>query len=288
MRQFVLMCALMGAIGLRAEEVVVEQSAPVVQSQLSFLTGTVTVGDKLATITLPDGLRYLENKGARFVLEDLCHNPPDPDVLGLIVPPAEAGDSSALSGMDWFIVVSYDAAGFVKDDDAQELKYDELLVQMQEAAKESNEARAKQGYATIELLGWAEPPHYDPVTHKIYWAKRFQFSGSPSPTLNYCVRILGRRGFLELNAVAGDKQLKTVADNAKEVLEKTEFVSGEGYKDFNESSDHVAAYGIGGLIAGGVLLKSGLLKLLIKPLIFGGLFLAALIGKFLSKKKDQA
>ena len=66
------------------------------------------------------------------------------------------------------------------------------------------------------------------------------------------------------------------------------------YEDFDESSDKTAAYGIGGLIAGGVLLKTGLLaKIGIVLLKFSKLILigAAAVGgavwKFFSGKKDE-
>lgn len=45
-------------------------------------------------------------------------------------------------------------------------------------------------------MGWAEPPSYDAPAHKMYWAKDLLFSGNTEHTLNYNIRILGRRGVL--------------------------------------------------------------------------------------------
>jgi uncharacterized membrane-anchored protein len=98
------------------------------------------------------------------------------------------------------------------------------------------------------------------------------------------VRVLGRKGTLVLNAVSDAKQLSDVASGAKLVLAKTEFTVGNRYSDFNPSLDKVAAYGIGGLIAGKILLKAGLFKLLLKPLIVGGLVLVGLVKKMFGAK----
>ena len=70
--------------------------------------------------------------------------------------------------------------------------------------------RVDAGYEPIELVGWATPPRYDSRTHKLYWAKELKFGDSDENTLNYNIRILGRRGVLVLNAVAGMSQLALV------------------------------------------------------------------------------
>lgn len=253
--------------------------------QFTPQTGTVTIVDKgkeLATIALPEGYRFLPPADARYLLEEVFHNPPDPGVLGLVTPATEA------EGGAWFVVVTFQETGFVKDDDAKSLDFAALLKDMQTATREGNAERVRQGYSSVELLAWAEPPHYEASTHKIYWAKSLKFGDAETPTLNYCVRALGRRGVLELNAVADVAQLAQVAEGSKAVLGGTEFTTGNRYQDFDSSSDTVAAYGIGGLIAGGVLLKTGLLKLLIKPLIFAGIVLAGVVGKLWKKRQSQA
>ena len=42
-------------------------------------------------------------------------------------------------------------------------------------------------------------------------------------------------------------------------MASTNFIYGNRYEDFDESNDKIAEYGIAGLIAGGVLAKTGLL-----------------------------
>ena len=61
----------------------------------------------------------------------------------------------------WVFTVSFDDMGYVKDEDADDIDYDDLLEDQQEEFKESNPERIKQGYQAIEFVGWASVPHYD-------------------------------------------------------------------------------------------------------------------------------
>jgi uncharacterized membrane-anchored protein len=206
--------------------------------------------------------------------------------------PAQVSPLHAEKG--WGVVITYTEEGHVEDDDAEDMDYDELLEEMQEDTRASNEERTKAGYGALELVGWAEPPHYDSSTNRLYWAKELAFADSTEHTLNYSIRILGRKGVLELNAVAGMSQLAQVKQDMKMVLPLAEFKAGQTYADFNPDLDDVAAYGIGGLIAGKVLAKvglfAGLLKLLVvfkKVLILGAAGAGAFLLKFF-KGRNQA
>ncbi len=206
--------------------------------------------------------------------------------MGLVVPPDLPDGEEA----GWAIIVSYVDDGYVQDSDAASMDFNELLTEMQRDADAESASLREQGFAAAQLLGWAEPPHYDSTEKKLYWAQRLLFDGDSVPTLNYNVRILGRRGFLVLNAVADDGMLSTVSTGSRSILAATEFAAGHRYEDFDSSLDKVAAYGIGGLIAGKLLIKAGLFKLLLKPLIivlvlFGGVF--AKIFKRGGRKPEQ-
>ncbi len=259
---------------------------PMTGQDLEFHTGTVTVEGGMATIQLPDGYSYLQADQARFVVETLWGNFPDPTVLGLVVPPDLPDGEEA----GWAIIVSYVDDGYVADSDAASMDFNELLTEMQRDADAESASLREQGFAAAQRLGWAEPPHYDSAEKKLYWAQRLLFDGDAVPTLNYNVRILGRRGFLVLNAVADDGMLSTVSTGSRSILAATEFTAGNRYADFDSSLDKVAAYGIGGLIAGKLLIKAGLFKLLLKPLIivmvlFGGVFTK--IFKRGGRKREQ-
>ena len=136
-----------------------------------------------------------------------------------------------------------------------------MLESMKDGEEEDNQARQAAGYSTAVLQGWAERPHYDSAEKKLYWAKDILFSDSGGVhTLNYDVRILGRRGVLVMTAVADVDQLEEVADGAKLLLARTTFNEGHRYEDFNAGTDKLAAYGVGGLIAGKFAAKAGFFK----------------------------
>ena len=94
----------------------------------------------------------------------------------------------------------------------------------------------------------------------MYWAKDLKVDGSDEDTLNYNIRILGRRGVLILNAVAGMSQLAQIEQASPEILKLVEFSEGHRYADFNPKTDKVAAYGLAALVAGGVGRETGLVQ----------------------------
>lgn len=76
----------------------------------------------------------------------------------------------------------------------------------------------------------------------------------------------------------------------EEVLSTVEFSQGHRYEDFDPDLDSVAAYGIGGLIAGKVLAKAGIFAVLLKFLIAAKklLIVAAIFVKKLLGCKPQS
>ena len=262
------------------------------ESKLAYKTGTVQVSGGMATIKLPESFRYLDEEDSRKVLV-AWGNPPEAaaGVLGMLVPSA----TSPLGEDGWAIVITYDDDGYVSDEDAKTLNFDKMLSEMQEQTTETNKLREKEGFEPVMLVGWAEPPHYDAASHKLYWAKELKFGESKDHTLNYAIRILGRRGVLQLNAVSSIGQLAAVKEGTPDVLAAVEFNEGHRYSDYLPGTDKAAAYGIGGLILGSAAAKAGLFKglwlvlLASKKLVFGGLVaLGALVKKFLGGNKDAA
>ena len=259
-------------------------------SKLAYQTGKVQLSGGMATITLPPSFRFLGQQDSRKLLV-AWGNPPESaqGVLGMLVP----SDVSPLSEDGWAIVVTYDDDGYVNDEDAKTLNYDKVLNEMQEQTVASNEARQKEGFEPITLVGWAEPPHYDAAMHKLYWAKELKFGSSTDHTLNYSIRILGRRGVLVLNAVSSIGQLDVVKKGTPDVLAAVEFNEGHRYADYLPGTDKAAAYGIGGLIVGATAAKAGLFKLIwvailaSKKLILAGLVAAgAAIKKLLGGRNE--
>ena len=237
-------------------------------SSLHYQTGDVALADAGATLHVKPGFRYLGHEDARKVLEQYWGNPPDDTVLGLLVP-----DNAGL-GQDhsWAVVVTYADEGHVSDEDAAEVDYEEVMSDMKEASADENAARKEAGYSEVEIVGWAQPPSYDSASKRIYWARELDFKGEQVHTLNYDIRVLGREGFLSMNAVAAMPDLALVRDGMQQVIPMAEFNAGHRYADFNESTDKVAAYGLAALVGGGIAAKAGLFAKLGALLLAGKKF----------------
>lgn len=246
-------------LGVMTARLVAAQSDEEFEAKLGYQTGTIALGGGMATLQLPPSFRFLTPAGSARLLER-WGNPPGAaeGVLGMLIPTAV----SPIAEGGWGIVLTYDDDGFVNDDDAASIDYRKMLSEMQSETRDGNDARKENGFEPITLVGWAEPPHYDGQAHKLYWAKELAFGSAPEHTLNYNIRILGRRGVLVMNAVAGMGQLAAVRAETPAVLAAVEFNDGHRYTDYLPSSDKAAAYGIGGLIAGATAAKAGLFKLL--------------------------
>jgi len=230
------------------------------EARLQYQHGEVQLGNSIGTLRVPETFRYLDAEQAQYVLEDLWGNPEDASVMGMIVP----ADRGILAENSWAFIVTYEEMGFVKDDDADDINYTELLDEMKSDAEKENELRKSAGYAPIEVVGWASQPYYDADEKVLHWAKEIKFGENDLNTLNYNIRILGRKGVLVLNAVAPMSELPVVKENITPVLSSFTYADGLKYSDFNPDIDEVAAWTIGGLVAGKVLAKTGLLALLLK------------------------
>lgn len=252
------------SVAAQAQDDGVELLTPAEQQQIDFLqtllgsldpqTGAIDLAGGIATLHVPEGFYFLDAEDANTVLVDLWGNPPGAGVLGMLFP----AEYSPIDEESWAVTVEYVEDGYVSDDDAAHIDYDELLADMRNEVAANNPEREAAGYEAIELLGWAEPPHYDREARKLYWAKELRFGESDFTTLNYDIRALGRRGILSMTFIAATEQLDEINEKRDTVLAMAEFNDGHRYEDFDPEIDKVAAYGIGALVAGKIAAKSGL------------------------------
>lgn len=258
-----------------------------IEGSFTFQHGEIPLSNGVATLNVPKGFKFLNEEQTKRVLVDLWGNPSAEGCLGMIFPE----EDGVLMDGGYAFVVQYDEIGYVKDDDADEIDYDELLKNLQDEEKAENDERRKQGFDPAYTVGWAAKPFYDPANRVLHWAKEIQFGDSASSnTLNYNVRVLGRKGVLVLNAVAGMGDLALVQQHVPDVLGIVKFNDGYRYEQFDSNVDDVAAWTIGGLVAGKVLAKAGIFALLAK---FGIKFLVLLgaagagIWRFFSGRKKN-
>ncbi|RYY74360.1 MAG: DUF2167 domain-containing protein [Gammaproteobacteria bacterium] len=259
-------------------------------ASLKFQTGKITLPNGIATIDLPTNFHYLPPEDSEKLLVEGWGNPPGNNTLGMIIPT----ETNPLSQSGWGVVITYDEDGHVKDEDADKIDYTSLLKTMQEESEAANKERVKQGYGAMHLVGWAEPPSYDKTARKLVWAKEYSSDKQGEHSLNYNIRVLGRKGVLVLNAVAGMNQISQIKSEMPLILAVTEFSKGNRYADFDSKTDHTAEYGIAALVAGGVAAKMGLFAKLgvfllafKKFIIIGFVALAAFLRSVFSRKSGK-
>ncbi len=273
LKSIVLLALFISTAGLTRAQETTNKIPPQIAKLLSGLkyqSGEIDLRGGLAKLTVPKEFKFLGSDDADTVLVKLWGNPPsETKPLGLLIP---AG-MSPISSNVWIVTIDYNEDGFVKDDDAAKINYDDLLKKMQSGIAENNKTRKENGYPTIALVGWAAPPHYDSATHKLYWAKDLKFEGEEHDTLNYSIRMLGRKGVLELNAIASVEQFAEIDKQTPQILAMVDFKEGSRYTDFDSKTDKVAEYGIATLVAGGALAAAAKLGL------FKGLWIALLAAK---------
>ena len=265
------------------EDILPEDSVNILISELeasfNYQTGTMDLLDKLARLHVPEGYKFLDAEQSQYVLTELWGNPPDEQTLGMLFP---ENTSPISEDFTYAIEISYVEDGYITDEDATALDYEGLLDEMRKDIREANEKRQSLGYTAVELEGWAAAPYYDQENKKLHWAKELSFAGDTEHTLNYNIRILGRKGFLMLNIIGDMSVLPQVQNDKDKILASVDFQDGYKYSDFNPRIDKVAAYGIGGLIAGKMLVKAGLFAGLLK---FWKLIIAGIAGLLIFLKK---
>jgi uncharacterized membrane-anchored protein len=249
-------------------------------------TGDVRIPE--ANVTLHLGTRYyfLKKDEAKQVLKE-WGNPPDRSagVLGLVFP---AG-ATFLDRDGWGGVVTYEPAGFISDKDADHADYQQLIDQVHKGEDADNAERKKAGFPSAHLVGWAQPPSYDKAHHFMIWARDIHFGDEPEDTLNYDVRVLGRRGFLSVNFVSTIKDLPQIRTDAAQLASLAAFDAGSAYTDYAPGSDKTAEYGVAGMVAAGLGLaaakKLGLLALIAVFAKKGVVLIAAAFAALVARVK---
>ena len=252
--------ALMSAAPALAEDA----AEPEPEVTLNWITGPapLAVGEGIASIALPEGYIGLGAEDTQQLMA-LMENPVNGSEVGLVTP--EAGDLS------WFIVFEWDPSGWVDDSDREELDADALIESIRAGTEVGNERRRENGWATIEIVGWYEAPHYDSTTNNLTWA--IEATSEGQALTNRMVKLLGRRGVMSATLVGSPDTLLTDAAAGDALLAGFAFDEGERYAEFIPGTDKIASYGLAALVAGGAgvaLAQTGIFARFWK-LIVGGL-----------------
>src|SRR6218665_722714 len=127
-----------------------------VNSAMKWQTGQIMVGEGTVKLNIPQGFKFLNAEQSKYILHDIWGNPPQEGVWGMIFPE----EGNVWTQNSYTFVVTFDETGFIKDKDADDINYGDMLKDMQASEKEINLERQKQGYETIHILRWAQAPFY--------------------------------------------------------------------------------------------------------------------------------
>jgi uncharacterized membrane-anchored protein len=180
----------------------------------------------------------------------------------------------APANLHWFAIFDYSDTGYIKDDD--KIDADAILQALKEGTESENAERKNRGFPTLDLEGWAAPPHYDEQTKRLEWATRIKAGSDVS--INYKIRLLGRTGVMNATLVSDPQSLDDDVRAFKAALNGFSFNSGERYSEYRVG-DKIAEYGLTGLIIGGAAAaaaKTGLFKIIGKFAVY--IFAAGVAG----------
>lgn len=237
---------------------------------------TITLVDQ-ATLDLPRGMAFIP-KAEAYRWSRSVGNTPGADQIGIV---------TTLGNEEWIVSVRWVPDGYVRDDEARDMKPDEVLANLRDGAEEANKDRSARGFPELELTGWVQPPSYDAATHQLQWALGVQRKGQPdASSINLNTRALGRDGYLSLNLVTSRNEIAQYRPVAGKLLAGLQYNEGKRYGDFNGSTDRIAEYGLLGLIGVVAAKKLGLIALAgVFVLKFAKVGLLALAGIGLTARR---
>lgn len=179
------------------------------------------------------------------------------------------------------VIFDFDPVGYVKDDDKDALDADKMLASLRENQDAANVELRRLARPELEIAGWHVKPHYDEKTHNLEWAPLVKSKTDGKTTVNYNVRLLGRRGVMEAALLVAPDKFDAQLPWFRSLLGNYAYVAGEDYASFRQG-DKISEYGLAALVTGGVVAvaaKSGLLGKIWKLLLVGLVAIGGAIKK---------
>jgi uncharacterized membrane-anchored protein len=202
----------------------------------------------IAQIQVPEHYTFTGAEGTKKLME-MMGNTVDGSELGFLAP----------TNSNWFVLFEFDDSGYVKDDDKDKLDADAILDSIRRGTEQANKQRKKMGIPPVHVVGWEQPPNYNPETHNLEWAIRGESEGEP--VVNYNTRVLGRKGVMRVTVVGDPGEVKAAMPDFKNLMAGYNFVSGQTYAEY-KPGDKVAQYGLAALVVGGAAVGAAKLGLL--------------------------
>jgi len=118
---------------------------------------------------------------------------------------------------NWFVVLHFNPAGFIADDEAKRWSADALLASLKEGAKQAS-AAGTVAPGEPKVLGWIEPPRYDATSRQLVWSLAAADAGAGRRSANYNTYSLGREGYISMNLVSDAREIERIKPAVKAVV----------------------------------------------------------------------
>ncbi|CAA0085240.1 Uncharacterised protein [BD1-7 clade bacterium] len=112
-------------------------------------SGVVKIDQANAVLDIQEKFYYLGPEDSETVLVEVWGNPPSQNTLGMLFP----ADTTPFDSDSWAVTIEYEEDGYVSDEDADDIDYNDLLSQMKDDTQSSSNERVKEGYEPIKLIG---------------------------------------------------------------------------------------------------------------------------------------
>lgn len=212
-------------------------SSEILAASFCYKTGEQELG-KGAVLQVPTGYRFLDSAQGRVLVEHLWGNPENPDILGVLLADRMGPMEKDFRG----VVISFEASGYMAESEIRTIDYTKLLGEMKEQLKNDNLLRRRKGAGVITGMDWAFTPYYNKDNHTLHWARVLHFGKASSSTLNYEVRLLGRKGVLCFTAIGNATELDQIKQQVALITAGAHFTPGNSYTDFNPRTDQASRW----------------------------------------------
>lgn len=227
----------------------------------------VTISNANVGFNLPEDYFFLQAADATALMREIGNLSVDIDAL--VVPADEDAN--------WFIYFKFSDLGYFKMEEVkEELEDIDLIGEIRKNTELNNQKRAKAGFSTIEVIGYAEKLSLNTSRQTLDFAIESVQEGQ-----RFIERrsiMFGRKGLLLCSFVCSKERYFNVQATSNNMFASILFHNNYRYADFNPGIDKYAVVGIGTVLVGREITRSGWLSRTLK--ILGKAIWAFIIGIF--------
>lgn len=158
---------------------------------------------------------------------------PQPNLSGLVFNPRLDPDRA------WMAAVMVVPVGHVSETGWQEIDADGILAALRQAVAQSNSLKRTCKLPTAEIVGWNQPPQYDPASHRLSWILNTRVGDEPEQTESRTTLIFGRTGFVEIDTISYPRFRDTARQAAAALSDSFSFTAGHRYEDFSAATARI-------------------------------------------------